>query len=348
MLSFATQSHCYLLDLETSDFIKLFARLPTLRKVDLRHAGQFKDEVIDHIVRLKIPITDLRLDAANLVSKEKWFEFFAQAGHRLESLKLASLENAFDDETCKAMVEHCSRVQRLKLRSCSRLWDDGLAAISGLENLKHLSLHLTTTPAGTTLPMVISNIGPNLRTLSIEGSAQIDDDLLTAVRMSCSKLTKLRLSGSDSITDACVRMLFDSPTRPPLQFADFSNCRDVDYNAPDGPDEPVGLASSGFEALMEHSGMALEVLNIKSCRHISQESLTKVFNGKTRYPSLKEIDVSFVQAVDTFHIAAILKSCPNLKKVSAFACFNVKNISVPGGVALIGVPDAQTSIIHEG
>lgn len=336
------------LDLETSDFIKLFARIPTLRKVDLREAGQFKDEAIDHIIQLDINITHLRLDAPNLVSNEKWMEFFARCGHRLESLKLSWLDNALDDEACKCLVKYCPKLQRLKLKHCSRLGDVAIASFAGLKHLKHISLRPAITLSESTLTQLISKIGPQLHTLSVEGNANAGDDLLDAVRSSCSKLRKLRLSGIEFFTDAGFRNLFLDSANPPLLFADFSNCRDVDYNAPDGPDEPVGLASWGFESLMEHSGKTLEVLNIKSCRHISQESLSKVFNEKTRYPSLRDVDVSFVQALDTFHLAAMFKSCPQLKKVSAFACFNVKHISVPGGVALIGVPDAQTSIVHEG
>jgi len=33
-------------------------------------------------------------------------------------------------------------------------------------------------------------------------------------------------------------------------------------NPSDGPQEPVGLASAGFEALMSHSGESLEILDI--------------------------------------------------------------------------------------
>ena len=37
-----------------------------------------------------------------------------------------------------------------------------------------------------------------------------------------------------------------------------------------------------------------------------------------------------------------------MKKVTAFGCFNVIDVAVPKGVALIGVPNAQDAIVQEG
>ena len=61
--------------------------------------------------------------------------------------------------------------------------------------------------------------------------------------------------------------LFDEHSKvPSLTFVDLSSNRDVDNNNPTGPeDEPVGLASSGFIALMSHSGQTLTHLDISSC-----------------------------------------------------------------------------------
>jgi len=63
------------------------------------------------------------------------------------------------------------------------------------------------------------------------------------------------------------------------------------------------------------------------------------------YPWLQELNISFLTRIDTPIVAGIFKSCPKLKKVTAFACFNVKDALVPAGVALIGLPNAQDSIL---
>ena len=133
-----------------------------------------------------------------------------------------------------------------------------------------------------------------------------------------------------------------------LKVVDLSSTRDVDKSNPDGPQDPVGLASNGFITLMEHSGSRLEQLNISSCRHISRDALEKVFSDGRTYPALKELDISFQTVVDDFLVASVFKCCPSLQKLIAFACFNINNVRVPAGVALIGGLRAQDSIIVEG
>ena len=333
-------------DLETADFVKLFASMPNIRKIDLRCAGQFKDEVIDYIMWRDIPIEDLRLDAANLISNQKWIEYFSYGGHRLRSIKLVSLDYAMDDEACVQLVRSCPNLQRIKLRKCFKIGDNALKTLAELKSLEHLSLQFNNSTSSDTLVHLISALGPKLRTLSLEDLVDADDKVLAIIRSRCSKLTKLRFCGNDQCTDAGLKNAFLDSANPPLTFVDLSNTRDVNYEAPDGPDEPNGLASAGFEALMEHSGSSLEVLNIRSCRHISQESLSRVFDEKQRYPMLKEIDISFVPAFNTAQVVSMIECCPSLRKISAFACFNVTNIAVPAGLALIGVPDAQLSIVQ--
>ena len=332
-------------DLETNDFIKIFGTMSALQKVDLRFAGQLKDEVLDHVMQQDTPIVDLRLDATNLVSNAKWIDFFSRCGNRLKSLKLSSLDYALDDNACLLLAKHCPNLRRLKLRKCFKLGDAALKSLSRLNHLEHLSLQFQSDDpiSPETLAQLITAVGPRLRTLSLEDFKDADDEVLAAIRSSCTKLVKFRFTNNDQCTNEGYKQMFLDSASQPLSFVDLSDTRDVNYEVPDGPEEPVGLASTGFEALMEHSGTTLEVLNIHSCRHINHGSFSNVFDGDKQYPMLKDIDVSFIPAVDTTTIAAIIRCCPQLKKVSAFACFNVPGIEVPKGLALIGVPDVSTS-----
>ena len=95
---------------------------------------------------------------------------------------------------------------------------------------------------------------------------------------------------------------------------------------------------------MHHSGSKLQYLNVASCRHISHNALYAVFAEDATYPHLREIDVSFVNAVDTAILAAIFKSCPSLSRVVAFGCFGADDIVVPRGVVVVGLPRAQDAI----
>lgn len=336
------------LELEVEDYKKLFSIVPKVQKLNLQNAGQFKDEVIDYILERNIPLQQLQLEAANLVSNEKWVEFFERSGYRLESLKLSWLDYSMDDDTFKHLIRSCPNIRRLKMKKCFRLGDPSLGAISELKHLEHLSLQIPLSPSSIATSELIQSVGSNLRTLSLENFDDADDDVLASIHSSCNSLNKLRFTQSDICTDLGFVSLFKNWTNPPLSIIDLSGNRSIDYAQPDGPDEPTGLASAGFLAMMNHSGPQLERLDISSCRHITYKTFADVFDGKRQYPNLQEINISFLTRVDTMIVAGMLRSCPQLVKIGAFGCFNVKDVAVPRGVAIIGLPNAQDSIVQEG
>ena len=335
-------------ELETEDYIRLFSVVPKVQNLNLRNAGQFKDEVIDYIIERNVPLKSLQLEAANLVTNEKWKKFFEHCGHRLDCLKLSWLDYSMDDEACMVLVRFCPNLKRLKLKKCFRLGDMALDAMTELKQLQHLSLRFPTNTSPSHLSKLIVSRGRCLRTLSLENFTDADDNVLSSIHSTCTELTKLRFTENDFCTNAGFVKLFTKWSNPPLTMIDLSSNRSVNYAAPDGPEDPVGLASAGFEALMEHSGSRLERLDISSCRHINYGSFSKVFDGQIQYPLLKEINISFLTKIDNAIAVGLFKSCPTLVKVTAFGCFNVLNVPVPKGVALIGVPNAQDAIIQEG
>ncbi len=316
--------------------------------MNLRNAGQFKDEVIDYIIERNVPLQNLQLEAANLVSNEKWVELFEHCGRQLESLKLSWLDYAMDDDAFMHVVRNCPQLRRLKMKKCFRLGDPSLGAISELKQLEHLSLRLPLPTSAVALVDLVASVGSRLRTLSLENFYDADDNLLATIRSTCIRLNKFRFTENDVCTDAAFVSLFTDWPNPPLTFIDFSSNRSIDNSKPDGPDEPIGLAAAGFLALMNHSGSLLEHLDISSCRHISYQALSEVFDGKKQYPNLKNVHINFLTSIDTTIVAGIFKSCPQLNQVTAFGCFNITGVRVPKGVALIGVPNAQDSIVQEG
>ena len=322
--------------------------MPRVQNLNLRNAGQFKDEVLDFMMERNVPIRHLQLEAANLVSNDKWVEYFEKCGQRLETLKLSWLDYSMDDYAFSSLVRYCPKLTRLKLKKCFKLGDMALGAMTELTNLEHLSLHFNLPTLSKGLAELISVIGPNLRTLSLQSFTDADDNVLIAIRSRCNRLQKLRFTENDYCTDAGFVTLFSDWSNSQLSFVDLSSNRSIDYSAPDGPEEPIGLASAGFEALMKHSGSAVERLDISSCRHIAYDTFTKIFNGRHQYPLLKDVNVSFLTKIDTSVVAGMFKSCPRLIKVTAFGCFNITDVSVPRGVALIGLPHAQDSIVQEG
>ncbi|GAB7355685.1 hypothetical protein MBLNU459_g6388t1 [Dothideomycetes sp. NU459] len=330
--------------LEVEDYKQMFAVTPHIKRLVIRNACQFKDEVMDYMIEKCDKLTSIQLYAANLVSDAMWKRLFERYGAQLEALKLSWLDAAFDDDAVHELVKNCPNLQRLKLKLCRRLSNASITAISTMQSLTHLSLQTSLEITPEALVTLVHSIGPNLRTLSLEKFLDADDAVLAAIRTSCTRLSKFRLQENDVATDSGFAHLFTGWSNPPLTFADFSSTRDIDNNNPTGPEDAIGLAAQGFRALMAHSGSTLVDLSIASCRHIPLQAFHDVFLADATYPNLENINISFCNTVDTSVVAGIFKSCPRLRKVIAFGCFDVMDVVVPRGIALIGVPKAQDAI----
>ncbi|KAL5116010.1 UV-damaged DNA-binding protein rad7 [Pleosporales sp. CAS-2024a] len=335
--------------LETEDYDQIFAVCPNVKKLSLRNCCQFKDSNIDYMMEKAKHLEEIQLLGANLVSNDKWIELFIARGKDLKSLKVEWLDAAFDDQAVEALSTFCPNLERLKIERCKRLGEDSIDAIARMEHLQHLSLRFYTEIPHEKLINLIKSVGENLRTLCLEhfldASSDPTDDILDTIHNTCSKLQKLRFTENNECSDAGYVNLFRNWNNVPLQYADINSTRDMDNTNPDGPeDEPVGLASNGFRELMAHSGTRLEFLDISSCRHISHEAFAEVFDGRKQYPYMREVNVSFCPVVDTEVIAGIFRSCPQLKKVVTFGCFQVADVVVPKGIVLIGAPKAQDQI----
>ena len=334
--------------LESEDYRQVFAIVPGIQRLILGNACQFKDESVDYMLERCHKIRHIHLYAANLVTNGMWHRMFRELGKRLEVIKLKWLDASFEDIVVEDMVRCCTNLSRVKLKLCRRIGEDAVAALEDLEHLKHLSLQIGRSVSDEVLCSLIAARGPQLQTLSLEKFPDADDAVLRAIHDNCKYLSKLRFSENDTATDAGYVELFTDWKNAPLTFFDGNSTRDVDNNNPTGPEEAIGLASEGFKAMMKHSGSSLKHLDIASCRHIELPAFMDVFNGAESYPDLEYINISFCNKVDTSVVAGIFKSCPSLKKLVAFGCFDVQDVVVPRNIALIGVPRAQDAIEQYG
>lgn len=330
--------------LEVEDYMGICAVAPQLKKLVIRNACQLKDEAIEYMLEKCDNLSYIQFYAANLVSDAVWHKLFQRYGNQLKTIKLSWLDASFDDDAVREIVKNCPDLNRLKLKLCRKIGEESITAISGLTHLEHLSLQTSVQPSCEAVIDLVKSVGPNLRTLSFEDFLDIDDVVLAQIKESCNMLFKFRLQGNDVASDAAYANLFTGWKNPSLEFADFSSTRDVDNNNPKGPEEAIGFASNGFRAMMKHSGQSLRTLDIASCRHIKLEAFLDVFGSDTIYPKLETINFSFCSCVDTSVVAGVFKSCPSIKKVIAFGCFDVTDVVVPRGIALIGVPKAQDAI----
>lgn len=295
-------------------------------------------------------LVDIQLLGANLVSNDKWMDLFIARGHGLRSLRLEWLDAAFDDQAVEALTTFCPNIERLKLERCKQIGPESIDAIARLEKLQHLTLCYQKDIPRHCLVNLITSVGANLRTLCLERFIDGEnedgptDDLLEAIHKTCTKLIKFRFSENNECSDAGYVKLFSEWSNPPLRYIDVNSTRDIDNANPDGPEDTIGLGSAGFHALMLHSGSKLEYLDISSCRHVSRETFAYIFSPDQTWPCLREINLSFCPVVDTEIIAGIFRSCPQIKKVVTFGCFEVQEVIVPRDIVLIGAPRAQDAI----
>lgn len=321
--------------------------MPALEALNLRFAGQLKNENMMYLMHHNEKLKHIQLNACNLISDEYWQQYFERRGSQLESVKLSDLDCSLTDEAIIALARDAPNLRRLKLIHCWKLGSRTVSIIGTLLKLQHLSLCFHEPVKPNILRDTIQKIGANLESLSLRSFFDSDDQVLETIHLNCCKLSKFRFSDNCLCTDEGYKRLFTDWKNPPLRFIDLSSTRDIDNTNPDGPNEPIGLASEGFKAMMSHSGKRLEVLNISSCRHISHSAFIDVFNGGGTFPNLREIDISFQPRIDDSLIEAIFSSCQALEKVVAFGCFGIQSAKIPPGVAFIGGLNSHSFLLED-
>jgi len=326
--------------LNSDDLIRVFQVVPMLKHLRIRSAIQFKNKVMDYLIGSPVELESFSVHGANLIDDERWVSFLVEKGRHLRALKVYYTDGHFGDEQLELLKVSCPDLHRLKVCHNQKVTDAGIKEIAHLPSLQHLSLEVYTVTAPEPYVEVLNSIGNGLRTFSLSRVLYIDDTVLEAIHNNCTNLQKLRITENEVLTDAGFVHLFTNWSNPPLSFIDFEKCRHIESSDPrDNPDN-IGLCSAGFEALMSHSGSLLQHLNIEACRHISREAFENVFAADKTYPELREMDASFCWAVDDFVVGSIFRSCPNLKTLKVFGNFGVRDVRVPKGKILIGMPNA--------
>ncbi|KAI1126399.1 hypothetical protein F5Y10DRAFT_213224 [Nemania abortiva] len=326
--------------LSSDDLIKIFQLVPRLKKLKLRNAIQFTDRVMEYLTKRNITLESIYIHGANLLSEDMWTIFLQEKGVHLRGLQVYYTDKHFGNEAVGLLPAVCPNLSRLKICHNQQLSDKGIERIAELDKLEHLSLQCIKKTTTDSYVHVIENVGQQLQTFSIKKVSDVDDRLLDSIHENCTNLSKLRITESQFMTDAGFARLFRGWKNKPLSFLDLQKCRHIDAAKPRSNEHMVGLCSQGFEALMEHSGAGLRYLNLHACRHIPRETFEKVFASDKTYAQLRYLEISFCEEVNDFVVGSIFRSCPNLKEVNVFGCMKVKDVRVPRGKILVGVPNA--------
>ncbi|KAI0428490.1 hypothetical protein F5Y09DRAFT_312792 [Xylaria sp. FL1042] len=326
--------------LNSDDFIKIFQLVPRLKRLKLRNAIQFTDKVMQYLATRNMALESFYIHGANLLTEDMWTMFLKQRGLHLKGLHVYFTDRHFNDKSVDTLSSMCPNLTRLKICHNQELSDEGIKCIAKLDQLEHVSLQCKKKTTTDAYVHVLHHIGQQLQTFSIKKVSDVDDRLLDAIHDNCTNLSKLRITESEFMTDAGFARLFRGWKNKQLSFVDLQKCRHIDAAKPRDNEHMVGLCSQGFEALMEHSGAGLQYLNLHACRHISTEAFEKVFASDKCYAQLRYLEISFCEHVNDFVVGSIFRSCPNMKEVNVFGCMKVKDVRVPRGKILVGVPNA--------
>ncbi|KAH0563006.1 hypothetical protein GP486_002426 [Trichoglossum hirsutum] len=300
--------------LEVDDYKEIFAVAPAIKSLTLLNASQFQNDVMDYFVQRIKSLRKLHLHAANLIDDDRWQSFFVKHGESLETLRLEFLDKSFTLDTVRVMVNQCPKLKSLRLEHLGHLKDDAVRELTKLTELEHFTVRLGPGVESETLITLIEAFGRNLRTLAIKDCACLDSSVLTAIRTNCHRVVHLRLSGTESLPFSAFSVLFNDWKNPALTKVDLSSVRTTDSGEnSDGDAYPAGTLTT----LMAHSGKRLEKLNLHSSRPVSHEDLCSTFAEGNIYPRLRNIDFSFVQAVDDFVVRKLVSCCPKLEFLTA-------------------------------
>lgn len=333
--------------LGSDDMIRCFQTLPKMKNLKLKYAIQFKDEVMQYLLsRDEIELEGLHIHGANLVSNDMWKKYLHLKGKSLQKLQVYYTDRHFDD-ACLAALNHAApSLKRLKVYHNQQVSGNGIRELAQVKSLEHLSINLHNVVHSDIWVEVLTSIGAGLRTLSLLTVPHLDNTVLSAIHTNCRRLSKLRITDSQVMTDAGFARLFTGWRNKGLTFVDLSKCRQLDSQNPRENPDGIGLCSEGFKALMAHSGRQLQKLNVHSCRHISSAAFEEVFGPDSVYPELREVEVSFCEGVTDLVVGSIFRSCPNLKELNVFGCMTLRDVRVPRGKILVGMPNALGMVIE--
>lgn len=333
--------------LSSDDMIRIFQMAPLVKSLKIRNAVQFKDEVMEYLLsRDQINLESLYMYGANLLSSDMWIKYLVAKGKSLQKLQVYYTDRHFDDECLATLKDATPSLQRLKVYNNQKVTSDGIRELAHLKNLEHLSVHVHNRIHSDVWVDVLNSIGAGLRTLSLRMTPQLDNTVLAAIHDNCRVLKKFRITDSEAMTDGGFTRLFTNWANMGLVYVDLQKCRYIDAQHPRENPDGIGLCSEGFKALMQHSGQTLQYLNVHACRHISKEAFEEVFDPEKTYPELRSLEISFCEEVTDFIVGSIFKTCPNLKELNVFGCMKVKDVRVPRGKILVGVPNALGMVIE--
>lgn len=318
---------------------------PGLERLHLHCCGRMDSSVLQHWAQPTTfrSLTRLELFAPYLVRAEAWQSFLASKGPQLTGFLITNSPR-FDEACMLTLIEHCTKLEELKLSEIGKLKDDWLKDLGQLPLLRSLAL---SRPAesltDTAVVELLGSLGARLEHLDLSGNDELTDELLRdGIGKNCTSLQSLALSGVTQLTDVGVTTLFNQwkqDEEASHKAKDTEDWMDVDLPVINRPLSSIDLSqipelgSTALLALLLHSGPKLLKLSINGWKSTEEKALSAL---AMYAPKLEELDVGWCREVDDFVVGKLLGmaqedgdrrlvGCVNLKVLKIHGCNRVTN-----------------------
>ncbi|KXN82224.1 DNA repair protein rhp7, partial [Leucoagaricus sp. SymC.cos] len=274
---------------------------PNLTTLRLDFCGQINDEAFNTMSSSLPALTELELLGPFLVRPPSWINFFAT--HPNLERFLITQSPRFDLECLETLISSCgSSLQELRLKEIGKIDDEFLQELSrlGSDDYRHRLTYLDLSDPGEScgeeaMIDLLSALGPELVYLNLSNHILLTDAFLSEGILPHTRILRsLILNNLPELTDRGVASFFESwSNNPPLVSLDLSRNH--------------LLADNALTAILEHSGEALEELNVNGWRHLSEDVLISL---AIRAPELRKADVGWVRDMTDFVVKAWVDGTP--------------------------------------
>jgi DNA repair protein RAD7 len=294
--------------------------VPTLKHLDLHHAGNMTDSVLKHYSETLTALNSFHIRGAFLVSRKAYIDFFTTVGKRLKHLTLSATALT-SPAVIEAIVTHCHNLETLELSTLPRFDDTSLALLAKLTNLTSLNISSAGGPiSDATLISVLDAIGAGLTEVNIAGNPGLTGKTLDAIHACCASLQILNLDSCEEITDQDIFNLFTN-------WGKNRGLRELHLS------RVTALKNAGLLAAIKHSGEMLEVLDINSCNGVTKHGVMKALEGCGK--KLRRFDVAFVREVDDEVVEKVWEK--GVTGLAVWGCTKVsQGVKVEVGSVLVG------------
>lgn len=294
----------HILELIPSALDTLAQLNPNLTSLRLDFCGRMNDAVMDAWSTSLPALTHVELLGPFLVRPPGWLKFFS-SHPKLEAF-LITQSPRFDLACLKSLLANCKALSALRLKEVGLLNDQFLTALGTIKKGRLTSLDLSEPSQSCTEAAMIKAmkaIGGNLTKLDLSGHSLLGDAFLEKGLKPLRHLEDLALNNLPELTDAGVAKLFDGWENAALTRIDLSR--------------NYGLGSNALTGILEHSGDALQRLNLNGWGDFDTDAIHAF--GK----ELVVLDLGWCRSVDDFFIKDILECCGKLREVKVWGCNRV-------------------------